>query len=393
MPWKNTCHEQQRWQFLREWLRRKTPLVRLCRQWSISRKTAYKWMQHFTARGRAGLRDRRRIARRVRNRPGPVWLARIRRCRVRYPLWGAAKLHWLLQQRFGRRALPSVAAIGRWLRRWGLTRTRRRRATHAHVIARPALTPARRANDVWTVDFKGWFRTGDGTRVDPLTVRDLASRYVLAAVLLRRPTIHECQRAFVRIFGEFGLPRIIRVDNGAPFGADGALGLTRLSAWWIKLGIRVEFIAPGHPDQNGAHEQLHRVYKQATLQPPAPTRRAQHRRTQRWRRTYNEQRPHAALGMRVPAQCYRPSPRPLPASLSAWTYARGWESRLVKGKGMISFHGRARFIGEAFEGERVGLQPQRAGVYAVYYGPLLIGELLDQDPGGIRARWYRQRRR
>ena len=393
MPWKNTCSKQQRWQFLREWLRRKIPLVQLCRRWSISRKTAYKWMQRFTARGRAGLRDQRRAAQRVHNRPSAVWLARIRRWRARHPRWGAVKLHWALQRRFGRRALPSSAAIGRWLRRWGLSRTRRRRAAHARVIARPALTPARCANEVWTVDFKGWFRTGDGTRIDPLTVRDLASRFVLAVVLLTRPTIAQCRRAFERIFRAYGLPRIIRVANGAPFGADGALGLTRLSAWWIKLGIRVEFIAPGRPDQNGAHEQMHRIYKQDTLQPPAPTRCAQHRRTQRWRRAYNEQRPHAALGLRVPAARYRQSPRRLPASLPAWTYPRGWESRRVKGNGMLRWHGRARFVGEAFAGERVGLQAQGAGVFAVFYGPYLIGELLDQDAGGIRALWYRQRRR
>lgn len=393
MPWKNTDPEHQRWQFLHEWLRRKIPLAALCRRCSISRKTAYKWLRRFTAQGRAGLSDQARVAQRVHNRPSRIWLARIRRWRARHPHWGVAKLHWALRRRFGRRALPSAAAMGRWLRRWGLTRTRRRRAARAHVIARPALTTARRANEVWTVDFKGWFRTGDGTRLDPLTVRDLASRYVLAVVLLTRPTIVDCRAAFGRIFRAYGLPRIIRVDNGAPFGADGALGLTRLSAWWVKLGIRVEFIAPGRPDQNGAHEQMHRVYKDETLQPAAPTRRAQQIRSERWRRTYNEQRPHETIGMRVPAQLYRPSRRLMPARTPPWTYPHDWQSRLVKGKGMISLHGRTRFVGEAFEGERVGLQAQRAGVYAIYYGPLLIGELHDQDPGGIRARWYRPRRR
>jgi putative transposase len=393
MPWKNACSPQQRWQFLREWLRRKIPLAQLCRCWSISRKTAYKWMQRFTLRGRPGLQDRRRVAQRVHNRPSRVWLARIRRWRARHPRWGAPKLRWALRRRFGWRALPSEAAISRWLQRWGLSRPRRRRAATARLIARPKLTLARRANEVWTVDFKGWFRTGDGTRVDPLTVRDLASRYILAVVLLTRPTIRDCRRAFTRIFRWYGLPRVIRVDNGAPFGADGALGLTRLSAWWVKLGIRVEFIAPGRPDQNGAHEQLHRVYKDETLQPAAPTLRAQQTRSERWRRAYNEQRPHEAIGMRVPAQLYQRSRRHLPARPRAWTYPRHWASRLVKGNGMIHWQGRVRFIGEAFVGERIGLTPPQGGVREVYFGPLLLGELCAHDRDGIRARWYRQKRR
>jgi transposase InsO family protein len=321
-------------------------------------------------------------------------LARIRRWRARHPQWGAPKLRWALRRRFGARGLPSEAAISRWLQHWGLSRpSRPRRALRARIIRRPPLTRARRANEVWTVDFKGWFRTGNGRRVDPLTVRDLASRYVLAVVLLTRPTLEQCRRAFARIFGTYGLPRVIRVDNGTPFGAAGALGLTRLSAWWVKLGIRVEFIAPARPDQNGAHEQMHRIYQAETLQPPAATVGAQQRRSERWRRRYNEQRPHEALGMRVPAQRYRRSPRPLPRQLSAWSYPRGWASRLVKGKGMINLHGRVRYVGEAFEGERVGLKPGRAGLYEVYFGPLLVGELLAGDTGGIRALWYRAPRR
>jgi putative transposase len=393
MPWKNPCHRQQRWQFVREWLRRKIPVAELCRHWSISRKTAYKWMQRFTARGRGGLRDQSRAAECLHNRPSRVWLARIRRWRARHPRWGAPKLHWALRQRFGRRGLPSEAAISRWLQRWGLSRPpRRRRAARACVIARPKLTAAHRANDVWTVDFKGWFRTGEGTRVDPLTVRDLASRYVLAVVLLSRPTIQDCRRAFERIFRAFGLPRVIRVDNGVPFGADGALGLTRLSAWWVKLGIRVEFIAPGRPDQNGAHEQLHRVYKDETLQPAAATVRAQKIRSERWRRTYNEQRPHETIGMRVPAQLYHRSRRKMPARLLPWSYPAHWERRLVKGNGMIHFQGRVRFVGEAFVGEHIGLAPPRAHLREVYFGPLLIGELAEHQCDGIRARWYRQKR-
>lgn len=394
MPWKTNDNKEQRWRFIQEYLRNKNGVSAQCRRWVISRKTAYKWIGRFKERGRFGLGDRRRVARRVANRPSAGWLKRIRRWRVRHPTWGAPKLRWALCRRFGSHGLPSEAAMSRWLKCWGLTRRPRRAAHKGPVMERPRLTPAQRPNEVWTVDFKGWFRTGDGVRVEPLTIRDLASRYVLGVILFRRQNVRDCQRAFERVFRAYGLPLIIRADNGTPFGATGALGLTRLSAWWVKLGIQMEFIAPGHPEQNGAHEQLHRVYQEETAEPAAASFRAQQGRSERWRRHYNHQRPHEALGMRVPAEVYRPSRRRLPMSRAHWRYAPQWESRRVKGKGMISFNGRGRFIGEAFEGERVGLKRSRAGVWEVYFGPLLIGELWDQDnTPGIRAAWYRRRRR
>jgi putative transposase len=394
MPWKINCHKEQRWRFIQEFLRNKNGLAALCRRWAVSRKTAYKWIRRFHQRGRWGLGDQCRAARRVHNRPGEVWLRRIRRWRFRHPHWGAPKLRWALRRRFGGRGLPSEAAISRWLKGWSLTRKRRRSAHKGPWVERPSLTRGRRSNDVWTVDFKGWFRTGDGARVEPLVVRDLASRYILAIVLLRRQNVLECQQVMQRVFRKYGLPRIIRADNGTPFGSTGALGLTRMSAWWVKLGIRVEFIDPGHPEQNGAHEQLNGVYQAEAAQPPARTFKAQGRRSERWRQYYNQERPHEGLAMRVPAERYRPSRRHLPRRLRPWRYGRGWHSRLVKGKGMISFEGRARFIGEAFEGERVGLKRKRPGVWEIYFGSLRIGELWDRDgTTGIRAVWHRRRRR
>lgn len=393
MPWKTTCYKVQRWRFIQEVLRHKNKVAELCRRWAISRKTAYKWIGRFKERGRYGLANRRRAARRIHNRPSELWLGRIRRWRAKHPTWGAPKLRWALQRRFGKRSLPSEAAIGRWLKQWRLTRQSKRPAHKGPRIERPKLTPAQRPNQVWTVDFKGWFRTGDGTRVEPLTIRDLASRYLLGIILLRRQSVENCRRAFEGVFAQNGLPDVIRTDNGSPFGAVGALGLTRLSAWWVKLGIRVEFIEPGRPEQNGAHEQFHRVYHEEVAQSAAWRLSAQRTRSRRWQRHYNQQRPHEALGMRVPAQLYRKSRRPLPKELKPWQYESSWETRLVKGKGMISLQGRGRFVGEAFEGERVGLKRIRAGIWEVYFGPLLIGELWDCEASGIRAVWYRKGRR
>jgi transposase InsO family protein len=387
MPWKTIHQKDQRWKFLQEVLRKKTPLKVLCERWDISRKTAYKWRVRFNERGRLGLADGIPVAHRIFNRPSRLWLARIRRWRLRHPYWGAPKLRWVLQRRFGGSGLPSESAMGRWLKTWGLTRKRSRPAHKGPVVERPKLTQANKANDVWTVDFKGWFRTGDWTRVEPLTVRDLASRYILAIKLMGRQDLQDCRRVFERIFAQYGLPRVIRSDNGSPFGATGALGLTRLSAWWVKLGIRMEFITPGRPDQNGAHEQFHRVYKQETLQPPSLSLRGQKRRSEQWRQEYNLDRPHEALKMGVPTDFYRKSPRALPRKFTHWRYPLGWKSRLVKSKGTIKFQGRGRFVGQAFDDQRVGLKPSRAGVWEVYFGPHLIGELWDSETTGIRAVW------
>lgn len=393
MPWKTHSALEQRWGFVQLALRARMGVAELCRRSGISRKTAYKWITRFRERGRRGLRDQVRSAHQLHNRPEQKWLERLRRCKGQHPSWGAPKIHWALQRRFGLRGLLSEAAISRWLKRWGLTRRRRRRARKGPAMVRPTLTVARRPNEVWTIDFKGWFRTGDGTKVEPLTVRDLFSRYLLGIYLLPQQDLAGTRWVMAGLFQTYGLPQVIRADNGSRFGATGALGLTRLSAWWIRLGIQVEFIEPGHPEQNGAHEQMHRVYKAETLNPPARTLTSQKRRTRQWCREYNCERPHEALGMEVPADHYRKSRRKMPGRIAPWKYPKGWESRLVKGHGLISWKGRSRFVGEAFERQRVGLKRLSQGNWQVYFGPLLAGELSDAEHGGIRAVVYRKKQR
>ena len=392
MPWKKNSEPEQRWGLIQLVLRAQLGLAELCRGSGISRKTAYKWLARFKEQGRQGLRNQTRCAHDLHNRPTERWLQRLRRRRRRNPTWGAPKIHWALRRRFGRRGLPAAGAIGRWLKSWGLTRRRRARALKGPSLLRPTLTQARQSHEVWTVDFKGWFRTGDGTKVAPLTVRDLATRYILLFCLLPRQRVGAARLAFERGFGVYGLPLVIRVDHGSPFGATGALGLTRLSAWWIKLGLHVEFIEPGHPEQNGAHEPRHRVYKADTLQPVCATRHGQQPRTHHWCWKYNYARPHAALGMAVPGDFYHKSRRRMPGRLGHWKYSAKWLSRLVKGKGMLSLNGRSRFVGEAFEGERLGLKRVPPGKWEVYFGPKLVGEFHDADAGGIRAVLYREKK-
>ena len=230
------------------------------------------------------------------------------------------------------------------------------------------------------MDFKGWFRTGDGTRVEPLTVRDLFSRYLLAFRLLPSQADTPVRRVFRRVFRRHGLPRAIRCDNGAPFGGSGPRGLSRLSVWWRRLGLRVEFGRPAHPEDNAGHEQRHGVYQREVADQPAWTPADHQRRTDRWVRRFNRQRPHEALGRRVPAQIHRPARHRWPPRLPAWRYPRGWPRVTVNPRGYVRWRRRSRFIGRAFAGERLGLAPLPHGGRAVHLGDDLLGHLHEGDP-------------
>jgi putative transposase len=258
-------------------------------------------------------------------------------------------------------------------------------------MERGALTQPKGPNEVWTIDFKGWFRTGDGQRVEPLTVRDLFSRYGLEVRLLRSQHWKPVRAVLVRLFRRYGVPEAIRVDNGMPFGSTGPAGMSRLSAWWTSLGIRVEFIEPGHPEQNGAHEQFHRVLKRETAWPPAQTARAQQRRSTLWLEQYNKERPHQALGQSTPGQVYRHGRRRYPQRLIEWKYPAGWETRRVRSNGEVKWQGRKRFLGEAFVGMRVGFQKLKAGVEMVYFRGVLLGQMHASDIGGLRPSAYVRR--
>jgi putative transposase len=391
MPWKLKGKIEQRFDLVRQMGAGKVSVKELCRRFLISRQTAYKWRERFRLGRLSGLRDKSRRPLSCAVQTNFRWLRRVRQFRRRRPTWGARKLRPELSHRFGNRGVPSVATIGRWLKRWGLSRGRRRRFAGPQLRRRPVRV-SKGCHDVWTVDFKGWYRTGDGTRVEPLTVRDLYSRYGLAIVLLRTQAVGPTQREFRRLFSRHGLPRRIRCDNGSPFGAIGTTGLTRLSAWWVKLGIEVEFTTPGRPCENGAHEQFHRVYKAEVAREPERTRLAQQQRSDRWLRDYNEHRPHEGIAMKKPAQVFERNQRCLPKRIGRWKYPPGWPRRWVKGNGEISWRGVWRFIGEAFVRDYVGLKPTGRHKWRVYFGPILVGELYEKEVGSIRMARYRRGR-
>ena len=226
-------------------------------------------MQRFHRDGRAGLRNRSRRPRRSPTRLAKLRQVAIQRLRLRFPQWGAKKIHAQLRRDFPRARWPTMRTIGRWLRKLCPRPKRHRHTRRGPRLELPPLTQPTGPNDVWTVDFKGFFRTRDGTRCDPLTVRDLYSRFLLTVHILPHQRYKPVRRVFIRLFCQCGLPKVIRVDNGTPFGSTGAWGLSRLSVWWTTLGIRVEFIRPGHPEDNAGHEQMHREYKQDNTRPPA----------------------------------------------------------------------------------------------------------------------------
>jgi transposase InsO family protein len=383
MPWKILSAVGERWRFAQAALKQLKSFTALCHAFGISRQCGYKWLRRFHQDGRSGLHNHSRRPRRSPQRTSARWRQAVRRLRQRFPHWGAKKIHARLHRKFPRARLPAVRTITKWLPRLCPMRRRQRHSRRGPRLPLPPLTLSAAPNDVWTVDFKGFFHTADGTRCDPLTVRDLFSRLLLAVRILPHQRQAAVRRVFIGLFRRYGLPKVIRMDNGSPFGSTGAWGLSALSVWWLILGIRVEFIRPGHPEENGAHEQMHRELKRDTARPPAAHPLGQQRRSDRWRRYYNTERPHEALGGRYPSDCYRHSRRryrgPQPIR-----YPRGWVVRHVRHNGQIKWQGRMRSIGEAFVGQPVALRRQSAGIYEIYFQQLLLGTLHDRDAGGIR---------
>lgn len=390
MPWQITSLFRVRQRLVEAALARRKPLGEVCQSFGSSRQTAYKWLTRYRAQGRAGLADRSRRPHHSPQRLAPHWIRAITHWRRWRPHWGAKKIHCQLRRQQPRARVPCVRTIHRWLHRRGYVRPRPRRARRGPALPYPGLTQPTRPNQVWTVDFKGWFRTADGQRQEPLTVRDLYSRYVLRVQLLPNQDDRPVRRSMRRLFRARGLPEIIRVDNGSPFAGTGALGLSRLSVGWLRLGIRVEFTRPARPGDNAAHEQFHGCYQREVVAAGAADRPAMQRRSNRWVRHYNQERPHESLGQAPPAGGYRASRRVYRSGLSPLCYPKPWGARRVRNRGHIKWQGRVRFIGRAFVGQTVGLRALDSRLHAVYLGKLLIGHLHDSDLGGLRpARWLR----
>lgn len=365
MPWMETWPMNERARFVVECDLDEVSVAELCRKYCISRKTGYKWLARAAGSGLAGLADLSRASYVHPNQLSTELEEAILGLRQRHPTWGPRKLRELLR---GQERLPAASTIGDVLQRRGLAvpRKHRRRVP-------PQTQPfgaCGEPNAVWCGDFKGWFQTGDGLRCDPLTITDACSRYLLRCQVLPRQDYHCTRPVFEAAFREFGLPRAIRTDNGSPFATRALSGLSRLSIWWIKLGIHVERIDAGKPQQNGRHERMHRTLKQETAQPPAASGRAQQRRFDAFRQEFNRQRPHEALGMATPESVYVPSPRAYPSREPQVQYPDGWQIRKVRHKGGINWKNEEMYLTGVLSGEDVGLEPVDDRYCRVWFGPV-----------------------
>jgi transposase InsO family protein len=375
MPWTETDVVDQRTEFVLRAFGNQERFGELCQQFGVSRKTGYKWKERFVQQGLSGLADHSRRPRTAPSEVAEAICCQIVKLRLAHPRWGARKLRAVLERTLPKEDLPSESSFKRILDKAGLVERRRRVPAEQATRLR---TPARaeRPNHVWTIDFKGWWYTRDRGRFEPLTIRDDFSRYVLCARALGDARTESVRGQMIRVFERHGLPEVIRSDNGSPFAArNSPLGLSRLSAWWLSLGISLDRIPPGRPDQNGGHERMHRdiaweVEKSAA--PDAPTQQAA---LDVWRRTFNEERPHEALGMRVPHEVYQESPRKFDPTPVELVYPPGYLVRQVGGTGSVKLHNRRINVSLALRGLTIGLQEVQTNNYAAWFCRLCLGQI------------------
>jgi transposase InsO family protein len=366
MPWKETCIMEQRIQFMGDYLKGEWTVTELCRYYGISRPTGYKWIERWKQEGPEGLRERSRAPRHNPQAVSEKIQDMLLQVRGRHPDWGPSKLlAWLTPRHPQVERWPSASTVGELLKRRGLVRTRRLRARSTPTVT--GLSEAQRSNDVWCADFKGWFQTKDGQRCDPLTISDLHTRYLICCQILPKPGTEAVQRQFQAAFRQYGMPRVIRTDNGVPFASVAFGGLSRLSVGWIKLGITPQRIAPGKPQQNGAHERMHRTLKDATLRPPSRTPRAQQRRFDDFVEEYNEERPHAALGQHPPGQFYTESLREYPLRTPQPHYDAPLVVRRVRSNGEVKWQGQKIYLSETLIDEWVAFEPQDDNYWRVWF--------------------------
>src|SRR6266403_4578472 len=376
MPWSETTPMDQKTQFIADYLRQRLSITELCELYGISRKTGYKVIDRYLRLGPQGLEELSRRPASCPNRTPEHIEQAIVAVRQRHPSWGAKKLLSVLHKSHRRWSFPTRSTVCDILSRHGLVPKQRRRRHIGHP-GKP-ISQILAPNDVWSADFKGQFKTGDGRYCYPLTVADGFSRYLLGCQALTSTAVAEAKPIFTRLFHEYGLPTRIRTDNGVPFATTALGRLSTLSAWWVRLGIRPELIEPAHPEQNGRHERMHRTLKAETTRPAAGSLAAQQRRFNIFREEFNHERPHEALDQETPAACYAPSPRPMPDRLPPLEYPDRFEVRYVSANGGIRWSSRWVNVSTVCIGEYVGLEEIDDGIWNVYFGPLRLGRLSER---------------
>ena len=377
MPWLETAPVDQRERFITDHRHGLYAMAELCERYGISRKTGYKWLARYESGGRPALRDRSHAPHRCPHQISDEVATAICAARQTHPSWGPVKLLDWLARRRPELPRPAASTAGDLLARRGLVKRRRRRRpiTHPGVVPPTTAEP----NDLWTIDFKGQFRTRDGVYCYPLTLADQHTRYLLACQGLRSTRGHQAHRVLEWAFRTYGLPRAIRSDNGVPFATTGIHGLSQLNVWWMRLGITHQRILPGNPQQNGAHERMHRTLKAEAIRPPRGSLAAQQRAFNSFRSLYNEERPHTALGGQPPASRYMPSPRPYPSRLAPLEYPGHFLVKRVTNAGTFRFKDRLLFIAHALKQHHIGLEETDTGIWSIYFGSTLLARLDERD--------------
>jgi transposase InsO family protein len=344
----------------------------LCARFSISRNTAYRWINRYQSDGLPGLQEYSRAPHSCPHQTPPEVERLLVECREKHPYWGPKKLKAYLSRRHDV-ALPATSTIGSILRRNGLIKPRRRRRPSRHPGA-PVLTTTA-PNQVWTADFKGEFKTKDGIYCYPLTICDAHTRFIFDVRGRYSVKQKTAIPVFRRLFKEHGLPVAMRTDNGAPFATVALCGLSKLSVWWIKLGIAHQRIEPGQPQQNGRHERMHRTLKRETARPPRSNMRRQQKRFDQWRDEFNNERPHESLGDETPASLYQASPREMPSRLHGPDYPAHFTIRRVSTCGTFRLDANQIFLSQTLNTELIGLEETGDGIWDIYFHDVLLARL------------------
>lgn len=373
MGWMETCAMEERARFVLMVEEQEESFAQICRRFSISRRIGYKWFARFEAEGLTGLQERSRAPH---DRPHALSEEIAERCvalRRTHPTWGPVKVRAYLERRAPTIRWPAASTIGELFDREGLTvkRKLRRRSPPGPQPFPPCVGP----NDAWSMDFKGWFRTGDGRRCEPMTLQDVSSRYLLRCQVMARTDTAQVWPVLHAAFREFGLPQRLRSDNGSPFASTGAGGLTRLAVRIIKAGVTTERIKPGKPQQNGRLERFHLTLLNDTANPPAPSLGEQIQRFRSFQRLYNEERPHQALNNDTPAEHFVASPRRWDGILRSPEYGAEHTVRRVRHNGEIKWRGNTIYINQALAGEPIGMQEQPDGSFTASFGPVVLGTI------------------
>jgi transposase InsO family protein len=389
MPWKENTTMDLRVRLIQEY-NEGGSIQALAEIYGVARKTIYKWLGRHDAEGVAGLADRSRVPHDSPGRVSDEVVAHIVAARHRWR-WGPRKLRVKLAAAHPSMAWPAESTIGEVLKRAGLTHPRKPRV-RTPPYARP-FAAVDGANQTWCADFKGHFKTGDGTRCDPLTITDAHSRYLLRCHITPKCDGAHVAAVFDACFREHGLPLVIHTDNGTPFASRAPGGLSRVSMEWVKLGIVPERSRPASPQDNPRHERMHSTLKQATLRPPERNPRRQQDAFDRFQQEYNHQRPHESLEDRTPAACYQPSPRPMPRRAPELEYGDEVEVRRVSQQGSVKMRGARTFVSEIFAYEWLGLRALDERYFEVLYGPVRLGFLDAREHTFHRALHLALRRR